>query len=130
MSDPALVREVLGDLRAGGVRVSLDDFGTGYCSLSYLQQFPVDTLKIDRAFVRRIGEQGEGDEIVRLIVRLAETLKLDIVAEGTESAQQVAHLAALGCQYAQGFYFSQAVDPTAIVVERPGADVPRIDLVN
>ena len=82
VSDPGLVREVLGDLRRLGVRVSLDDFGIGYCSLSYLQQFPVDTLKIDRAFVSRIGEQGEGDEIVRLIVRLAETLKLDVVAEG------------------------------------------------
>ena len=80
-------------MRALGVRVSLDDFGIGYCSLSYLQQFPVDTLKIDRGLRRRIGEQGEGDEIVRLIVRLAETLKLDVVAEGTESAQQVAHLA-------------------------------------
>ena len=130
VSDPALVREVLGDMRRLGVRVSLDDFGIGYCSLSYLQQFPVDTLKIDRAFVSRIGEQGEGDEIVRLIVRLAETLKLDVVAEGTESAQQVAHLAALGCQYAQGFYFSQAVDPTAITVEGPGGTPPRIDLVN
>jgi predicted signal transduction protein with EAL and GGDEF domain len=130
VSDPALLRDVLGDLRAHGVKVSLDDFGTGYCSLSYLQQFPVDTLKIDRAFVKRIGEQGEGDEIVRLIVRLAETLKLDVVAEGTESALQVAHLAALGCQYAQGFYFSQAVDPSAIVIERQGEDGPRIDLVN
>ena len=130
VADPVLLRSVLGDLRAHGVRVSLDDFGTGYCSLSYLQQFPVDTLKIDRAFVQRIGEQGEGDEIVRLIVRLAETLKLDVVAEGPESALQVAHLAALGCQYAQGFYFSQAVDPSAIVFDRPGGDGPRIDLVN
>ena len=128
VSDPTLVHGVLRDLRAGGVRVSLDDFGTGYCSLSYLQQFPVDTLKIDRAFVQRIGEQGEGDEIVRLIVRLAETLKLDVVAEGTESAAQVAHLAALGCAYAQGYYFSHAVD-ASIVLARPAVTPPPIDLV-
>jgi predicted signal transduction protein with EAL and GGDEF domain len=129
VSDPARVQAVLRELRTLGARVSLDDFGTGYCSLSYLQQFPVDTLKIDRAFVRRIGEQGEGDEIVRLIVQLAETLKLDVVAEGTESAVQVAHLAALGCPYAQGYYFSQAVDPSAIAIERRSPDAPRIDWV-
>ena len=84
-------------LRALGVRVSLDDFGTGYCSLSYLQQFPVDTLKIDRSFVARIGEADGPGEIIRLIVGLAHTLGLDVVAEGTETAAQVEYLAALGC---------------------------------
>jgi len=126
VSEPARVQAVLRDLRAQGVRVSLDDFGTGYCSLSYLQQFPVDTLKIDRTFVRRIGEQGEGDEIVRLIARLAETLGLDVVAEGTETPVQVARLTALGCDYAQGYYYSQALDPATIDVARRPADVTRI----
>ncbi len=129
VSDPDRVQAVLRAVRAQGVRVSLDDFGTGYCSLSYLQQFPVDTLKIDRAFVRRIGEQGEGDEIVRLIIQLADTLKLDVVAEGTETPVQVAHLAALGCHCAQGFYFSPAVDPAAIVIEPRVPGAPRIDVV-
>jgi predicted signal transduction protein with EAL and GGDEF domain len=114
VSDPTLVRAVLSAMRALGVHVSLDDFGTGYCSLSYLQQFPVDTLKIDRSFVQRIGEDGEGDEIVRLIVGLAETLKLAVVAEGTETAQQVAHLSALRCRFGQGYYFSPPVDPAML----------------
>ncbi|MGD9904836.1 MAG: putative bifunctional diguanylate cyclase/phosphodiesterase, partial [Vicinamibacterales bacterium] len=129
VSDPARVQAVLRDLRGQGVRVSLDDFGTGYCSLSYLQQFPVDTLKIDRAFVRRIGEQGEGDEIVRLIVQLAETLRLDVVAEGTETPVQVAHLTALGCDFAQGYYFSAALDPASVDLDRRPATAPRFDVV-
>jgi diguanylate cyclase (GGDEF)-like protein len=111
ISDPDRVRSVLGELRALGVRVSLDDFGTGYCSLSYLQQFQVDTLKIDRSFVARIGEEEGHGEIIRLIVGLAHTLGLDVVAEGTESAAQVDYLAALGCGYAQGFYFAKPMAP-------------------
>jgi EAL domain-containing protein (putative c-di-GMP-specific phosphodiesterase class I) len=118
VSDPVLVRAVLGDLRTLGVHVSLDDFGTGYCSLSYLQQFPVDTLKIDRSFVQRIGEQGEGDEIVRLIVGLADTLKLAVVAEGVETATQVAHLATLGCHYGQGYHYARPQEPSAIGLGR------------
>ncbi len=114
ISDADRVRSVLKELRALGVRVSLDDFGTGYCSLSYLQQFPVDTLKIDRSFVARIGEDEGPGEIIRLIVGLAHTLGLDVVAEGTETAAQVEYLAALGCGYAQGYYFSRPIAPEAI----------------
>jgi diguanylate cyclase (GGDEF)-like protein len=111
ISDPARVRSVLKELRALGVRVSLDDFGTGYCSLSYLQQFQVDTLKIDRSFVARIGEEDGHGEIIRLIVGLAHTLGLDVVAEGTETLEQVEYLDALGCGYGQGYYFAKAMAP-------------------
>ena len=115
VSDAARVRTILQELRALGVRVSLDDFGTGYCSLSYLQQFPVDTLKIDRSFVARItGEEESEGEIVRLIVGLARTLGIEVVAEGTETEAQVDYLARLGCGYAQGYYFSRPVEASQI----------------
>jgi EAL domain-containing protein (putative c-di-GMP-specific phosphodiesterase class I) len=116
VADAARVRNILQDLRTLGVRVSLDDFGTGYCSLSYLQQFPVDTLKIDRSFVARIkaGQEGGDGEIVRLIVSLAQTLGIEVVAEGTETEAQVDYLARLGCGFAQGYYFSRPVEASQI----------------
>lgn len=115
VADATRVRTMLQDLRTLGVRVSLDDFGTGYCSLSYLQQFPVDTLKIDRSFVARIKGQDPGEgEIVRLIVSLARTLGIEVVAEGTETEVQVEYLARLGCGYAQGFYFARPMEASQV----------------
>jgi predicted signal transduction protein with EAL and GGDEF domain/archaellum component FlaG (FlaF/FlaG flagellin family) len=111
IADTTQVRGVLAGLRELGVRVSLDDFGTGYCSLSYLQQFQVDTLKIDRSFVSRIGQGDDHAEIIRMIVSLARTLGLEVVAEGTETIEQVEYLASLGCGYAQGYYFAK---PTSL----------------
>jgi EAL domain-containing protein (putative c-di-GMP-specific phosphodiesterase class I) len=117
VADATRVRTMLQDLRTLGVRVSLDDFGTGYCSLSYLQQFPVDTLKIDRSFVARIKGQDAGEgEIVRLIVSLARALDIEVVAEGTETEAQVEYLARLGCGYAQGFYFSRPVEAAQVSI--------------
>jgi EAL domain-containing protein (putative c-di-GMP-specific phosphodiesterase class I) len=94
--------------------VSLDDFGTGYCSLSYLQRFPIDTLKIDRSFVAGIGVDDGRGEIIKLIVGLAQTLNLDVVAEGTETAAQVEFLNALGCGYGQGYYFARPAAPDEV----------------
>ena len=99
--------------RAMGVAWSLDDFGTGYSSLSLLQRLQVDTLKVDRSFVSAIGPDGHGAEMVRAIVGLAHTLGMDVVAEGVETAEQASELRALGCEFAQGFYFSRAVDTAA-----------------
>ena len=114
IGDTTRVRGVLAGLREIGVRVSLDDFGTGYCSLSYLQQFQVDTLKIDRSFVSRIGLGDDHAEIIRMIVSLARTLGLEVVAEGTETSEQVEYLASLGCGYAQGYYFSKPQAPESV----------------
>jgi EAL domain-containing protein (putative c-di-GMP-specific phosphodiesterase class I) len=93
-----------------GIEWSLDDFGTGYSSLSHLDRLHVDTLKVDRSFVSRIHVDQSGSEMVRAIVALAHNLGMDVVAEGVETAEQSAQLQALGCEYAQGFYFSRPVD--------------------
>jgi predicted signal transduction protein with EAL and GGDEF domain len=110
IKDPARARTVLTQLRELGVRISLDDFGTGYSSLSYLQALPLDTLKIDRSFVAGVGTDEDKGEIVKLIVGLARTLGLEIVAEGTETADQVDYLRALGCQFGQGYYFAKPAE--------------------
>ena len=97
-----------------GIEWSLDDFGTGYSSLSYLHQLQVDTVKVDRSFVSRIGTRRRGSEMVRAIVALAHNLGMDVVAEGVETAEQFA--AAPGCSAAstrKGIYFSKPVDSAA-----------------
>ena len=93
-----------------GIEWSLDDFGTGFSSLSHLHQLQVDTVKVDRSFVSRLEDDPRGLEMVQAIVTLAHNLGMDVVAEGVETPEQAAHLLALGCEYAQGFYFSKAVD--------------------
>lgn len=92
-------------LRQLGIKLSIDDFGTGYSCLSYLYRLPVDTLKIDRSFVQRLG-QGQ-DEIVTAIITLAHSLKMNVVAEGVETIEQSNYLKELGCEFAQGFLFSK-----------------------
>jgi EAL domain-containing protein (putative c-di-GMP-specific phosphodiesterase class I) len=96
-------------LRRAGVEVSVDDFGTGFCSLSYLARLPVDTLKIDRSFVVRMRDAGVPRNIVAMIVSLAHTLGLRVVAEGVEDDEQVRLLRELGCDQIQGFYVSRPV---------------------
>jgi len=110
-------------LRRTGIEVSVDDFGTGYCSLSYLARLPVDTLKIDRSFVVRMREAGYPRNIVAMIVSLAHTLGLKVVAEGVEEDAQVRLLRELGCDQIQGFYVSAAVPaPQVAQLLRPEAD--------
>ena len=93
-----------------GVGVEIDDFGTGYSSLSYLAHFPVDSLKISKLFTTRLGGDEENTEIVQAIVALAHNLKLQVTAEGVETADQLAHLRRLDCEYGQGNYFALPVD--------------------
>ncbi|HEX8833342.1 MAG TPA: EAL domain-containing protein [Abditibacteriaceae bacterium] len=98
---------MLGQLKKLGVQISIDDFGTGYSSLSSLYQFPLDTLKVDRSFVNRLGENGENSEIVRTIIALALNLNMKVVAEGVESSSHLAQLAGLQCDFGQGFLFAK-----------------------
>jgi EAL domain-containing protein (putative c-di-GMP-specific phosphodiesterase class I) len=110
----------LRDLKALGVQLSMDDFGTGYSSLSCVHQFPLDVLKIDRSFVKRMAADGEASEVVRAIVGLAHNLGLDVIAEGVETSEQLAQLKVLGCEYGQGLLFSKplkSADALALIHE-------------
>lgn len=102
-------------LRKRGVRVSVDDFGTGYSSLSYLQQFSLDAIKIDQSFVRRITSFPKDTMLVRAIISLGRSLKLRVIAEGVETAEELAFLKAQECDEAQGHYFSRAVSAKQFV---------------
>jgi diguanylate cyclase (GGDEF)-like protein/PAS domain S-box-containing protein len=104
---------LLDKIRDRGIQLSIDDFGTGYSSLSYLHRFPVNTLKIDKSFVSRMGLGGENREIVETIIALARQLDLDAIAEGVETHQQLQQLQALGCKFAQGYYFARPITATA-----------------
>ncbi len=97
---------MLREIKELGVQLSIDDFGTGYSSLGYLQKFPIDTLKIDRVFVRSMEEGRQNGEIVRAVLALADSLNLEVVAEGIESIHQFHQLRILSCRYGQGFLFS------------------------
>ncbi len=106
MDDAESIVELIGRVRDLGVLFSIDDFGTGYSSLGYLKHFPVDVVKIDRSFVGALTSDSGDARIVSAVIGLAHALELKVVAEGVETAEQLAELAALGCDHAQGFYFS------------------------
>jgi diguanylate cyclase (GGDEF)-like protein/PAS domain S-box-containing protein len=108
MDRPGEARDVLARLKALGVRLSIDDFGTGYSSLSQLQAFPVDHIKIDRSFLGDVANDGHA-VITRAIIALGHSLKLQVIAEGVETAEQLAFLRDHGCDQMQGFYFSPAL---------------------
>ncbi len=114
MKDVQTSAEILGNLKQLGVSLAVDDFGTGYSSLSYLQSFPVDVLKIDQSFVRQLVEGPDKVALVRAVVKLGAELDLQTVAEGVEAREQSDILRELGCDKAQGFYFSPPRDANAI----------------
>jgi diguanylate cyclase (GGDEF)-like protein len=107
--NPEKALAILTRLRDLGVKLYIDDFGTGYSSLSYLHRLPIDGLKIDRSFVRRIGSVGENHAIIRTIMSLAHDMNIEAVAEGVETTDQLEHLESLNCAYWQGFLFSKPV---------------------
>jgi EAL domain-containing protein (putative c-di-GMP-specific phosphodiesterase class I) len=104
---------VLQELKALGITIAIDDFGTGYSSLSYLQQFPIDILKIDKAFVDKLGSSDSDEALARAILALGDALGLATVAEGVETMRQVEILQQLGCLLGQGFLFSRPLDARA-----------------
>lgn len=107
MQDPDAALEIINKFHSHGLRFSIDDFGTGYSSLSMLNRFPLDAIKIDRSFVRNMTEKESDATITRSIITLAHSLQLKVVAEGVETAEQLAMLAAWGCDEVQGYYFSK-----------------------
>ncbi|MFZ0732512.1 MAG: bifunctional diguanylate cyclase/phosphodiesterase [Candidatus Sulfotelmatobacter sp.] len=112
-ADPKLTITVLSHLKHMGIGVVLDDFGTGSISLRGLSQFPVDTLKIDRSLVHEMQSDRGSSDIVELIVLVAHKMGMKVVAEGIETARQLERLAELGCEFGQGYYFSQPMDAKA-----------------
>jgi diguanylate cyclase (GGDEF)-like protein/PAS domain S-box-containing protein len=120
MNDAEEAARTLNNMKAYGVRLSVDDFGTGYSSLAYLKRFPLDTLKIDRAFVRDVTVNPDDAAIAIAIINLAHSLQLNVVAEGVETAPQLNFLRERGCDEMQGFYFAQplpAADCTLALLE-------------
>lgn len=110
MNDVEAAIDLLRQLKNLGLRLSIDDFGTGYSNLSYLHRFPIDTLKVDQSFVRRMNSEESNDQytqIVQTVIMLGHNLKLDVIAEGIETVEQMKIIQSLGCEYGQGYFFAK-----------------------
>lgn len=125
VENPKAVRSIVSELRAAGLRIGIDDFGTGVSSLATLHRLPLDLLKIDESFVTAMVDNEESREIVRTIISLARSLRLDTVAEGVETVQQEQLLIEMGCTHAQGFLYSQPVTEFDLpaIIDRMNAPV-------
>lgn len=114
MSDTESAISSLNVLHDMGIHVAMDDFGTGYSSLSYLKRFPIDTIKIDQAFVAEITSKSDDAEIIRTIINMGKTLRRQVVAEGVETEAQLALLKEYGCDQVQGYLLSRPVPGDAL----------------
>ncbi len=134
MSDPLKMMDVLLRIKRIGVQLAIDDFGTGYSSLAQLKHFPIDTLKIDRSFIRNIPDNDKDKAITHAIIAMGETLGLTVVAEGVETIEQMNYLKEQSCDEMQGYYFSRPVEPDKFAdllrehagseTQRPGSILP------
>jgi EAL domain-containing protein (putative c-di-GMP-specific phosphodiesterase class I) len=132
--DPGQAAKLLTELRATGIYLSIDDFGTGYSSLAYLKRFPINSIKIDRSFIQDLPGDADSAAITRAIIAIADSLKLNVIAEGVENEAQMDFLRAHNCTEIQGYYFSKPLPPTefaAMLREsvRPGKKMPLLRLV-
>jgi EAL domain-containing protein (putative c-di-GMP-specific phosphodiesterase class I) len=135
MQNPEQAARLLAQLKEMGVQLAMDDFGTGYSSLAYLKRFPVDAIKIDRSFIEGLPGDEEDATITQAVIAMAHSLRLRTIAEGVETAEQLAFLERLGCDEIQGYYFSKPL-PFAeieqllirharrVVPARSGPDIP------
>ena len=114
MSDIDVAINTLMKIKSLGVKIALDDFGTGYSSLTYLRKLPIDTVKIDREFIKNITSKDEKEIIVEVVVQIAEALDLEVVAEGVETKEQLSYVLKSKCEQAQGYLFSRPVAPDEI----------------
>lgn len=113
VNDAEQVSRCLGALRGAGAKVSIDDFGTGFSSLAYLKHFDVDYLKIDKSFIKHLAEDGSDKALTEAIIGLAHRLGIEVIAEGVEHGAQRDTLAAFGCDFIQGWYYSKALSRDA-----------------
>jgi len=123
MESTASTAAVLRELRAMGIRLAVDDFGTGYSSLSYLARFPIDSLKVDQSFIRQIVGDSDGSPIVTAVISMGKSLRHRVIAEGVETAEQLAFLVSQRCEEGQGFHFSPPLEAdqfAALLERRPG----------
>ncbi|MGB7190662.1 MAG: GGDEF and EAL domain-containing protein [Acidobacteriaceae bacterium] len=114
MSHADTAKDTMEGLQKLGVGLHMDDFGTGYSSLNHLHRYPFDTLKIDRSFIQEMAAEKSSTEIVRTILGLAQSLRMEVVAEGIETEEQVSQLQSLGCRLGQGYYFARPMAPEAV----------------
>ncbi|MBI4767879.1 MAG: EAL domain-containing protein [Deltaproteobacteria bacterium] len=111
MKNPERVIKILNEIKKLGVRLAIDDFGTGYSSLSQLKRFPIDTIKVDRSFIRDVSQNSEDQGITEAIIAMGKTLSLTVIAEGVETEEQEAFLRSRACDEMQGYYFSKPTPP-------------------